>query len=175
MYVCPNCGFAHFESKGDEIRCTKCSRTVRYGDDKTLSGVGFDFPFQFTYQWYNYQKDFLCETDVTKLTDTPVFKDRATLSRVEVYKRKEVIWKDCDISLYGDRIELYKNGETKIFPFTDITAIAVLGRNKLNVYHGGRVYQFKGDKRFNALKYVNIYYHARNILKGDTKNGFLGL
>jgi hypothetical protein len=56
-----------------------------------------------------------------------------------------------------------------------VTAIACLGRNKLNIYHGSNVYQFKGSKRFNALKYVNFYYRHKNILRGDTENKFLGM
>ena len=61
------------------------------------------------------------------------------------------------------------------FPFDEVTAVSVLGRNKLNVYHDKRVYQFKGGKRFNALKYVNICYRHKNILKGDYDGKFLGL
>ena len=37
------------------------------------------------------------------------------------------------------------------------------------------VYQIKGNKRFNALKYVNICYRCKNILKGDENGEFLGL
>jgi hypothetical protein len=62
-----------------------------------------------------------------------------------------------------------------IFPFDKVTAVSVLGRNKLNVYHEKKVYQFKGDKRFNALKYVNICYRHKNICKGALNEQFLGL
>ena len=54
------------------------------------------------------------------------------------------------------------------------TAVSVLGKNKLNIYHNNRVYQLKSDKRFNALKYVNIYYRWKNITRGDDSQ-FLGL
>ena len=60
-------------------------------------------------------------------------------------------------------------------PFAEITGISVLGRNKLNVYLGEQLYQFKSDKRFNALKYVNIYYHSKNLGRGDGDGKFLGL
>ena len=53
--------------------------------------------------------------------------------------------------------------------------MSVLGRNKLNFYHDDHVYQFKSDKRFNALKYVNIYFRHKNIIKGDQDGKFLGL
>ena len=53
--------------------------------------------------------------------------------------------------------------------------LAVLGKNKLNVYYGTEVFQFSGSKRFNALKYVNIYYRWKNIKEGDINGKFLGL
>ena len=61
-----------------------------------------------------------------------------------------------------------------VFPFEKIEAIAVLGRNKLNVYFDSKVYQFKGDKRFNALKYVNLCHRYKNIIGGNDGK-FLGL
>ena len=75
------------------------------------------------------------------------------------------------MALYGDRITV---GDTT-YHFDDITAAACLGRNKLNIYHGKDVFQFKGDKRFNALKYVNLYFRYRNIKRGNENGNFLGL
>ena len=45
----------------------------------------------------------------------------------------------------------------------------------LNIYFGDRVFQIKGSKRFNALKYVNFCYRSKNISKGDENGKFLGL
>ena len=50
-----------------------------------------------------------------------------------------------------------------------------MGRNKLNIYHGEKLYQLKSGKRFNALKYVNIYYRHKNVSRGDNDGKFLGL
>ena len=46
---------------------------------------------------------------------------------------------------------------------------------KLNVYFGKQVFQLKGGKRFNALKYVHIYNRYKNIIRGDINGKFLGL
>lgn len=62
-----------------------------------------------------------------------------------------------------------------VFPFAQTDAVTVLGRNKLNIYQGKKVYQLKGGKRFNALKYVHIYHRHRNISRGDENGKFLGL
>ena len=51
----------------------------------------------------------------------------------------------------------------------------MLGRNKLNIYMGEKLWQLKGGKRFNALKYVNIYYRSKNQGRGDKDGKFLGL
>lgn len=175
MYVCPKCGFSVFESSGNRIKCTTCQSKITYGKDKSLKGNGFDFPFPSVSAWYDYQKDFVNSTDVTNLTSSPIFKDRANMFEVVVYKRKELLRKDCAIALYGDRMVIGEGKDEMTLPFSEITAIAVLGRNKLNVYHDKKVYQFKGGKRFNALKYVNICFRYKNIEKGDTDGKFLGL
>ena len=63
----------------------------------------------------------------------------------------------------------------KELPFDAVSAITVLGRNKLNIYHGENIYQLKGGKRFNALKYVHIYHRSKNIVRGEANEQFLGL
>jgi hypothetical protein len=52
---------------------------------------------------------------------------------------------------------------------------AVLGRNKLNVKYNDKTYQIKGDKRFNAIKYMNFYYKNKNVISEDGNGIFLGL
>ena len=176
MYVCPYCGLSTFESHKTETECLKCHRKIAYGTDKTLTGVGFSFPFRYVTEWYAYQKEFICSLDVMQYTQTPLYRDTASLIEVIVYKEKQVLRKSAEICLYGDRIVIDEGREDAlVLPFSDLSAVAVLGRNKLNVYHAGRVYQFKGDKRFNALKYVNIYFRYKAICRGDEHDKFLGL
>jgi hypothetical protein len=175
IYVCPFCGLSEFESHGNEATCKKCGRTITYGEDKKISGVGFEFPFEFFGQWYDYQNQYVNSLDTTKFTEEPLYRDTACFSEVIVYQKKVPLRKDCAVSLYGDRIVLDEGRENEmVLSFTEITAAACLGRNKLNIYHGKQVYQFKGGKRFNAIKYVNLYFRYRNIIKGEG-DLFLGL
>jgi hypothetical protein len=51
----------------------------------------------------------------------------------------------------------------------------MLGKNKMNIYSGKKLYQIKGEKRFNALKYVMLFYRSKNIEKGDQNDEFLGI
>ena len=79
------------------------------------------------------------------------------------------------MTLFGDRLILSIGSEDIVCSFEDISSVAVLGRNKLNVYHGDKIYQLKGSKRFNALKYVHVYHRSKNMVKGETNEQFLGL
>lgn len=171
LYICSHCGLSTFESKGDKVRCTKCNRIVQYLPSKELKGIGFDLPFQFVNDWYEYQKSFVIKLDLNAYMEQPMYVEQASFSEVIVYKNKNLIKKDAVIELYGDRVII---NETE-FLFEEITAISVLGRNKLNIYHDRKVYQLKGSKRFNAIKYVHIYYRYKNVNKGEGHEQFLGL
>lgn len=176
MYVCPWCGLSEFESHGNEIECKRCRRRVSYGTDKRLSGVGFSFPFEFVAQWYDYQESFVLALDPGDWTEKPMYTDSADLYEVIVYERKRRLRRGAAVRLYGDRVTIDEGSENElVFPFESVGALSVLGRNKLNIYHGGKVYQLKSGKRFNALKYVNIYHRSKNKSRGDKGGKFLGL
>ena len=175
IYVCPECGLSSFESHGDTVTCLKCQKQIRYLPTKEIVGVDTEFPFPFVAQWYDYQKEFINNLDVLQYTEKPMYQDKATLRRVIPYERKEIIAEEAGFSLYGDRILIEWEGNTLNLPFDEVSAVTVLGRNKLNIYHDGNIYQAKGGKRFNALKYVHIYHRCLNIRKGDPHEQFLGL
>ncbi|MBO5725581.1 MAG: 1-acyl-sn-glycerol-3-phosphate acyltransferase [Clostridia bacterium] len=176
MYVCPFCGLSTFESHGNEIECKKCNRKLTYGEDKTLNGIGFEFPFKFVADWYAYQENFVNDLDVTKFTDSPIYTDYAALRQVFVFKSQTLLRKKAKISLYGNRVVIDENTADELnLCFDDIGAITVLGKNKANIYYRDELYQLKGDKRFNALKYVNIFFRYKNIVRGESDDKFLGL
>ena len=176
IYVCPFCGPAKWESHGATAICLSCGRQVIYQPNKELTGVGYDFPFRFVGEWYDHQKTVVNALDPADYIETPLFWDIAALWDVQTNKHKTCLRDAAQVELYGDRIAIDADGsDPLILPFAEITAAAVLGRNKLNIYHGDRVYQFRGDKRFNALKYVNLYYRHKNVSKGEPYGEFLGL
>lgn len=176
VYVCPFCGLSKFESHGNEAECVTCHRKITYGEDKSITGVGYEFPFRFMTQWYDYQAEYMNNLDIHQFSQEPAFRDRAKMSEVILNKHKQVLRNDCELSLYGDRIVIDEGREDElILLFERMTAVSVLGRNKLNIYHGSDVYQFKGSKRFNALKYVHFYYRHKNICRGEENGKFLGL
>ena len=177
IYVCPDCGLSRFESHGDIIECKKCGRKVQYLPDKTLkSADGRDLPFRFLADWYQYQGDFIRSLDLESYYDTPVYEDQGRLSEVILYDSKKLIVKDASLKLFGNRIEVSGGDFAACWNFDEVGTVTVLGKNKINVYIGDKVYQIKSGERFNALKYVNIFYHYTSIVKGEN-NGkqFLGL
>ncbi|MBR5306199.1 MAG: 1-acyl-sn-glycerol-3-phosphate acyltransferase [Oscillospiraceae bacterium] len=172
VHVCPDCGFAVFESHGDIIECKSCGKQIRYLPTKEMEGVNCQFPFRFFGQWYDYQSDYINSTDVTKLTEKPIFTDTANLSEVILYDKKHPIKENVNIALYGDRVVI---GDILTCHFDDTSTVTVLGKNKVNIYYNDKVYQLKGDKRFNALKYVHIFNRYKNIKEGNEDGKFLGL
>lgn len=170
LYVCPKCGLTSFESHGDTVTCQKCGLSVRYLPTKELDG-GEGFPFRFLADWYAYQEAFVNALDPTVPTDRPLWEERADLREEIPYKKKVLVAKDQPVRLWGDRIEV---GDT-VYPFDELSGVTVLGRNKLNLYHGGRIWQLKPPPRFNAVKYLNLYTRYKNVKKGDPHDRFLGL
>ena len=176
IYVCPFCGLSRFHSEGDLFRCEKCGREVRYTDRLTLEGVGYEHPFGTVAAWYDHQNEFISALDTALLGDAPVYTDTVALSEVIVCEKKIPLAKRATAMLYADRTCIVlPDGEMLAFPFAEVSAVSALGRRKINIYFGKRVYQLTGDDRFCGLKYVNFYYKHKNMLKGDENGIFLGL
>lgn len=169
MYVCPWCGLSRFHSQGDTITCTQCHRQIRYLPNQQLEGIDCQFPFPYVAQWYAYQQDFVNRLDTETQPETPLYRERATVSSIEPCKSRTVLEENAEMVLYGNRIQA---GRLTLF-FSDIRVITVLGKNKLNIYHGDMLYQIKGDARFNGLKYMNIFYRNKNQREGG--GDFLGI
>ena len=168
MYVCPRCGLSEFHSEKDMITCKTCGGQIRYLPNQRLEGIGWDFPFPYVAQWYAHQCDFANALDTSMYIESPLYRESADIYRVEPYKRKVLLAEKAKLLLYGNRIQA---GDKTLF-FEDINVITVLGKNKLNIYHKDALYQIKGDRRFNALKYMNIFYRCKNQLNGGD---FLGI
>lgn len=172
LYVCPTCGLTVYQSKGDIVECQNCHQKIQYLPNKTLKGVSNSFPFKNIGEWYDYQCRYICGLDLEPYYHTPMYQDDVKLFQVVLYKYKKKIKHHALLSLYGNRIVI----DDLCLDFTSISSITVLGKNKLNIYTDNQVYQLKGNKSFNALKYVNIYFHYQNMKKGDENNEqFLGL
>ena len=172
-YVCPKCGLTTFHSKGQQFCCTKCGLQGTYTDTKRIvwSDESVDLPF--TTHWYDYQQQFVQKLDVSPYLTTPIYQEQATMFEVVPYKSRKVLDKRATLKLFADRVEVEGKNPCTLH-FDDVAVATVLGKNKLNFYVGKQVFQFKGDKRFNALKYVNFVYKHKNA-KEEQDGTFLGI
>lgn len=171
LYVCPHCGITHFESHGDQVTCTSCGRSAKYLPDKKFEG---EYPFENMLEWYRFQQDYVNKLNLLEMTEAPIIQDTCDLYNVELYQGKTLAGKGVKMALYGDRIEMTGSVE-KCFRFDETETITILGKNKLNIYHKNVVYQIQSDKRFNALKYINLFHRYKNITSEGKNGNFLGL
>ena len=121
--------------------------------------------------WYDWQNEYIAKVDLTGLTEKPVYEETVQLSKVHIYKFKELLKKEATVRLYADRIAV----DDRVFPFETLTAVVVLGKNKINLYAEDELLQLKGSERFNALKYVHFFHKYKNMKRGDPYAEFLGL
>lgn len=174
-YVCPTCGLSTFHSQNDLVWCEKCGLKARYLPSKQFESVEGTFPFANTNDWYEYQAEFVRKLQLGAYADTPMYVDKAAMWEVALYDKKRLLCPEAEIAFYGNRFCVEAGEESLEMAFAEVRAVTVLGRNKLNVYFQDRVLQFKGDERFNAVKYVQIFNHWKNQTKGETDAKFLGL
>ena len=171
LYVCPHCGLSSFESHGDTVTCLKCRRKAKYLPTKEFEG---DFPYRFVADWYDAQEAYINSIDLREEPE-PLYMEKVRVFEVIPYKKKVLLDKKATVELYGHSITLNVQGEEKIFSFDETAAVTVLGRNKANIYCGDKIYQLKGDKRFNAVKYVHFFHRYKNLKRGNDNEQFLGL
>lgn len=180
MYYCPKCGLSSWRSHRDTITCQSCGTAVKYTNTTELAGVSEPFPYKFVTEWYDAQADYVRSLDPSSFGDNSIYSDMISLFSVIPYKKKNRLIKAGKLFLFADRLEIWYNEgkeiKTRIFPIETISSMAVLGKNKLNLYTGSEIYQITGlEKNFCALKYLQLYYHFNNVRNGGSNGEFLGL
>ena len=174
LYWCPTCGVTKFLSSKNQCKCTKCNKIFTYNEDLTLSG---DFEFKYLKDWNKAQTDFITSLDLKPLFNKLILQDKVNLYEVKVYKSKKLFLKNATLELYGSKIIFKTKKQILELTFDQITSASCLGHNKLNIYIGTKLYQIKGNERFNSLVYMHFYYHYYNTITTNNggSNEFLGL
>lgn len=174
FYTCPSCGLTTWKSIGDLATCETCGGTIRYSAEKEIEEVNpfpEKFPYTGTSEWYRAQEDFVRKLDLAKYETEPMYTDDVQAFRVVPYRNKVLLARDAEMKLFGNRVEV--GGES--WSYDDIKGMSCMGHNKLNIIYKEDMYQIRGDKRFNALKYLHVFYHYEANKKGDNDDEFLGL
>lgn len=174
IYICPKCGLSSFKSNKNEFECMNCHYKVIYNGHNQFESKD-EVIFKSVNDWYMYQENYINNLDLGKFSDV-IYSDKVKLTQVFLLKSKKVLSKEAKLSLFNNQLTFVYYNNKKELPFDDISGASVLGKNKLNLYYKDEVYQIKGDKSFNAVKYMHFYYHYKNT-KGDNYDSrkFLGL
>ena len=175
FYYCPKCGVSSFSTEGDRAVCNACGWTATLGNDHSLKcPEGYEH-IDTLGKWYDEQSRAMLALDLTAMDKTKSLgtESEVDLIRVIPYEKKETLIEKAKMTLYPDRITV-SGAEEREFFFDKADSLAVLGRNKVNIYTNGEIYQLKGKPSFSGLKLVNTYYSYRGRLK-EENNEFLGL
>lgn len=171
LYVCPICKKTQsIYTKGNFIKCKNCDLEVKYNTNLSLSSINKNFKFQFISDWYKYQIEYVKKYDFNHHS-TIYSDDKVKLLKMEPHKKGTIL---IEGKLEMNSNALILNSGEYEFLLSDIFSMTVLGKHKLNFYIDESIYQLKGKDDFNALKYMQMYYHIRNCMKGE-KDEFLGM
>lgn len=171
FFVCPKCGKAHhLRSEGNFIRCDNCGLTVEYRKDLHLISDDSSFSFSRLVEWYDYQKQWVKEYKI-KNNEEIIFSDE----NVEVYlanpfENRELLTKG-KLVLTGQSICV----NNVKFSLNDLEIASPVSQRKLCITVNDKNYEFKGEERFNALKYVLMFNHLDTKMKKNKIDHYFNL
>ena len=154
LYLCPQCGaVSSFRSEKNGFACGNCGLKAEYTEDLRISPAVGPQKFGRIFEWYEYERKEI----VKRVLKGEKVGDAGVLFRESIkFKRKK--------KLAGVRVSIDKNALTvsdgksvAVYPLGEIEALTMVGKKKFNFYHGGKILQIKGGKRFCAVKYVHIF------------------
>lgn len=172
MYVCPVCGITKFYSEGNFTKCEKCGTILEYDNNRNLICNNQLFPFTRICDWYDYQEGFIHNFDLSGYYDKPIYSEVTSFCETKLYHKVETIYKNAKIDLYANRYEIYEGENKTVLMFDNLTAVTALGKNRLNIYIDGRILQLRSHTHFNAVVFLNIYYHYINTVKEGNNEHF---
>lgn len=163
FFICPKCGAVQsIYSKGSHIKCSKCDFDIEYTEDLKLRSLDPSIKYTKLVDWYDYQIDFIYKHDYSK--DEIIFKDRINKMYIVIpFKDKKNLVRKKDLILTNKEVIVGKY----IFPLSDIEIASPVSNRKLCFTINGENYVVRGNKKFNAIKYVLLF----NVLDTKMKRG----
>ena len=195
LYYCPECRrLSKLASREEKFWCVNCGSTWAYNNDltitqtpppyyntngpvKTREDFAANTKFHNLNEWYAAQNKFISSLDPNNYLSKPAYEEEVNLFKVHIYKSKERLAKYIKFDLYGNKY-VFRTSDKILYEmnFDDVKSVSVLGRNKLNIYYGEELFQVKSGRTFNAVKFMNFYYHYINLKSSEgVENEFLGL
>ncbi len=176
FFVCPKCGsISSLHSLNNSISCDKCDFEATYNKDLTFSSNLELLNNKKIDTWYYEQEKWIKEKPL-EYFDRFLFKDDCVTMKQTIIGKRKVLIGHGPLKMNNEFLEITTEHHTYTIKLNDIISISVLGKHKFNVYlPGNTIYQFIGDTTFNAIKYMYLYYHIRNIKGGNKNDEFLGI
>ena len=167
FFICPKCGATQtMYSKGNYLRCSKCNLEIEYTEDLHLKSS--DISFTKLVEYYNYQKKYVRDHDFSK--DDIVFEDsNVSLTLANPYQDKVKMEEESKLTLTNKEL-IFDHHK---FEIKDILVASPVSGRKLVFTIGDNNYTVRGDKRFNAIKYVFLFNKLETLMKEkDVDNYF---
>ena len=102
-----------------------------------------------------------------------IYQDQVELLITKEGKPKEKVGK-CLMELYKDDLIFnFENNQIKL-NFDEISAMTLVGKKKMNIYHKENTYQVLNNSKTNFIKYMHLYYILKNRKEG-IEDGFIGI
>lgn len=171
LYICPICKKHHtLSSKGNVVTCSSCNTEFKLNEDLTLSSENKDFKFNYIHEWYDYQIEVIKNKEYD---DKMIYQDQVELLITKEGKPKEKVGK-CLMELYKDDLIFnFENNQIKL-NFDEISAMTLVGKKKMNIYHKENTYQVLNNSKTNFIKYMHLHYVLKNRKEG-IEDGFIGI
>ena len=171
LYRCPVCqSISTIVSEGNLLRCTKCGLEVTYGEHLLFENPNKpEFKHPDLYSWYEEQERYVRDYPIVK--GARIYEeDDVNLEEIGLDHENRLL-SNVRIALDDETLEV---GDMS-FPLDEIMEIAVSGRQTFLFYFKKQTFRVCSDKvGFNALKYMQMYYHIRAQKAGEPSD-FLGI
>ena len=171
LYRCPVChGISSIVSEGNLVRCTECGLEVTYGEHLLFENPNKpEFQHPDLYSWFAEQERYV--RDYQAAEGVAIYEeDNVNLEEIGL-DHENRLFSNVRISMNDKVLQV---GEMD-FPLDEIMEIAVSGRQTFLFYFKKQTFRVSSDKvGFNALKYMQMYYHLRAQKAGEPSD-FLGI
>ena len=169
FFVCPKChSISTMYSKGNYIKCNHCDLEIEYTEDLHLKSN--DTNFTKLVEYYNFQKKFVKEHDFSK--QDVIFEDSGvSLTLANPYQDKVKMEEESKLTLTNKEL-IFDHHK---FPIKDILVASPVSGRKLVFTIGDNNYTVRGDKRFNAIKYVFLFNKLDTLMKEKNVDNYFSI
>ena len=156
LYYCPNCKtFNSLYSSKQYLYCKHCDLQVEYTEDLQFKKINGEINSANVYEWFNAQKEELKTYSNSK--DSILFNDNEVTARLIKNKKRHKLGL-ANIKGYNDKVIVEIKNKQNVLDFNELVGVTVLGKRKINFYlPDDKTLQIKGNKRFNAIKYLHLF------------------